>query len=130
MKMLHVDLGIGGLDSHLVRRWLAGDNRALQELAEGFWDRQFLRKFFDQIRIPITPPPPDPSPELRFEVQNAILSETLIHLAGDPDPEPNRGRHLIAALRDPQIRLKSAKSMHAGFVAAAKAIEAEIGDKL
>jgi hypothetical protein len=43
---------IADLEPELLRRWLAGDDRAGRDLAEGFWDRQIPRKYAGILKLP------------------------------------------------------------------------------
>ena len=78
---------IADLDSHLVRRWLDGDDSVVSELVEDFWDRQYLRKFglprIPEIRWPVRPSP-DPPPDILLALQNEISANVVGWLAGEP----------------------------------------------
>jgi hypothetical protein len=61
-----------------------------------------------ELVIPFPPQPqPDPSPIDRLRLHEEILMELVNVLEGDPDPEPNIG----AVLKNPDIRLNSAKDL-------------------
>jgi hypothetical protein len=100
-----------------------------RQLAEAFWDLQYLYKF----GIPKLPPPegigpypprpqPDPSPLDRIRVHEELLLGLVDVFDGDPNPEPN----LQGILRDKGIRLAAAKALSQRLTGALQGLNKEI----